>query len=329
VRKADEPFPDVTEYPEHSSCLNCHRQQFFARERPAPSICSVCHVNVTPRNTVRHPFPSLGVAFLVSKAGRNFISDFGVNFPHEMHMDIIGLNAPPETERTPLFLRAAFQQETGGSTASASQSSDSCSTCHQTYQPQGKSDEEFMTKRPKDLPDDAFWLKKGIFKTTPTGHATCFTCHSQDADIKPAPSDCATCHKLPATVSLVPLRADFDSKLASKMGITDQTILQKWRRRDSSGAFRHEIHTDVKCITCHQVSVMNTLDPKTFKVTVQSCGGEGCHITATADEGGILNFEVDKKSADQKFQCAKCHIVFGTERVPETHLKALAALKAN
>jgi hypothetical protein len=39
VRKGDAAFADTAEFPEHSSCLNCHRQQFFARERPAPRIC--------------------------------------------------------------------------------------------------------------------------------------------------------------------------------------------------------------------------------------------------------------------------------------------------
>ena len=30
VRKGDDAFADVTEYPEHQACLSCHRQQFFA-----------------------------------------------------------------------------------------------------------------------------------------------------------------------------------------------------------------------------------------------------------------------------------------------------------
>src|SRR5215475_14171446 len=38
VRTGDAAFQDVTDFPEHDSCLNCHRQQFFARERPAPTI---------------------------------------------------------------------------------------------------------------------------------------------------------------------------------------------------------------------------------------------------------------------------------------------------
>lgn len=87
VRKSDDAFPDVTEYPEHKACLSCHRQQFFARERPVPRICSNCHVKATPSDTARFPFPSLGEAFLATVKGREFVSDFQVQFPHEKHED--------------------------------------------------------------------------------------------------------------------------------------------------------------------------------------------------------------------------------------------------
>src|SRR5438552_11786601 len=60
VRKGNAAFADVTDFPEHSSCLNCHRAQFFARERPAPAICSNCHIAVSKRDTSRWLFPSLG-----------------------------------------------------------------------------------------------------------------------------------------------------------------------------------------------------------------------------------------------------------------------------
>src|SRR5215213_6611190 len=33
VRDKDAAFPDITDYPEHASCLNCHRQQFFRGAR--------------------------------------------------------------------------------------------------------------------------------------------------------------------------------------------------------------------------------------------------------------------------------------------------------
>src|SRR5438093_36398 len=48
IRKGDEAFPDVTDYPQHSSCLGCHRDQFFSGA--TPTICGVCHVQPGPRN---------------------------------------------------------------------------------------------------------------------------------------------------------------------------------------------------------------------------------------------------------------------------------------
>jgi len=87
VRKSGDAFPDVTEYPEHKACLGCHRQQFFARERPAPRICSNCHIKATPDDTARFPFPSLGESFLSTVKGRSFVSNFRVAFPHDKHTD--------------------------------------------------------------------------------------------------------------------------------------------------------------------------------------------------------------------------------------------------
>jgi hypothetical protein len=69
-----------------------------------------------------------------------------------------------------------------------------CLVCHETYQAQGNSSEEYVTKPPKNIGDD-FWLKKGAFKTTPNSHTVCFICHSADSGIAPAPTDCNVCHK--------------------------------------------------------------------------------------------------------------------------------------
>jgi hypothetical protein len=87
VRKGDDAFPDITEFPEHQACLNCHRQQFFARERPVPQICSNCHVKATPIDTSRHPFPSLGETFRSTAKGRDFVSEFKIFFPQDKHED--------------------------------------------------------------------------------------------------------------------------------------------------------------------------------------------------------------------------------------------------
>ena len=318
ARKADEAFADVTEFPEHSSCLNCHREQFFARERPAPKICSNCHVQVSPRDTTRFLFPSLGDVSDPAKKRRDFVSEFVVNFPHDKHMEVLGSNDQPSRKRGARFAYAGFQKE------KPKEESDpkSCLICHQTYQPQGDSTEEYVTKPPKDL-GDAFWLKKGSFRTIPVSHAPCSNCHSADGGIDPMPSKCEVCHKLlPAQKSAV----DFEPKLATTMAITDRMILNRWQRRESAGTFLHDGggHPSLNCTTCHNIPAMNTTDPKSLKVAVKSCGGaEGCHVTATSDEGGALNYEIDQRKAKADFQCTKCHLVFGKEALPASHMDAI------
>ena len=163
--RAKDPFPDLTEYPEHSSCITCHREQFFARERPAPKICSNCHTGVTPRNTARHPFPNPAERFDASPRSAGHVSDFKVFFPHDKHLELFSEVRPAHREGA-RFVRASYR--------AAPQESDpkSCANCHQTYMPQGDSDDEYVTKPPKGLADEAFWLKKGTYKTSPRDHAT-------------------------------------------------------------------------------------------------------------------------------------------------------------
>jgi len=61
-----------------------------------------------------------------------------------------------------------------------------------------------------------------------------------------------------------------------------------------------------------------------MKVPVRSCGGaDGCHITATTGDGGILNFEIDEKKKNPGYVCTKCHVIFGKEAIPENHPQAI------
>jgi hypothetical protein len=311
VRKGDDAFADVTDFPEHQACLDCHRTQFFARERPAPAICSNCHVAVTPRNTARHPFPSLGQPFLATRP--YFVSEFKVLFPHDKHVDVVGSLRPgPRDNRGFAFAHASFSAQDA--------QSKSCVVCHETYQPQGKSNDEFVTSPPKGLAEDAFWLKKGVFKTKPVSHSACSSCHNEDAGIPPSPKDCATCHKFPTTAAEPP--RDFDQKLAATMRVTDWLMLRQWSRR-SAGRYRHEfeVHNELGCVSCHNPAVMNTLDEKTF-VSVKSCGGSGgCHIETITD--GILNYEIEERKKNAAFQCVKCHIMLGKNPIPANHLEAI------
>jgi hypothetical protein len=314
VRKGDAAFEDVAEFPQHASCLNCHRQQFFARERPAPAICSNCHVAVTPRDTARFLFPSLGDVPNPSRPRRDFVSEFAVNFPHETHLDVVGLKKPFSE---PPFVAVSWRS------GQQKQPPANCGVCHQTYQPQGQSSEEYVTKPPKNL-GDAFWLKKGTFQTLPNSHAGCFSCHNAESGISPVSSACQACHKLPT--SSAKINSDFDPRMPATMGIRDRVVLNAWRERISAGAYRHEggAHPDLACADCHSPARMNTVDVQTLRVPVTSCGGaEGCHATATTDEGGGLNYEIDEKKKNPDFVCTKCHITFGKESVPASHVSAI------
>jgi hypothetical protein len=242
-----------------------------------------------------------------------------VGFPHDKHIDVVSWNAPDNRDRA-LIVNALFQEKKPAPPAS-------CPVCHQTYQPQGNSSDEYVTKPPKGIGDN-FWLKKGTFKTIPNSHTICFTCHNKDSGIAPEPKDCNVCHKLSPPK---PTKTDFDAALAATMG-ADKIMLARWSRRASAGAFRHEggEHPDLNCLGCHHVdsSTFSTIDPATMKVAVKSCGGaDGCHITTTTDEGGILNFELDSKKKDAKFVCTKCHVTFGTGSIPESHPQAIPIAK--
>jgi hypothetical protein len=327
VRLGDAAFPDITEYPEHASCLECHRTQFFARERPRPKICSVCHVSVTPRNTVRWPYPTLAEKYDASPKGHAAVSDFGVSFPHDKHEGLFsGLET--DSNAAALFVSASFARNAAARQDDPAKANSACATCHQTFQPQNDSDEENVTKPPKGLAEGAFWLKKGAFKTAPRDHTTCFTCHSADAGLPPAPNDCAACHKLlqpSQRLTLTSAHDDFDPKLAAVMGVTDRATLRRWSGRETA-RFRHEWPPhDLACASCHKAEQMSAAEPAARRVTVLSCGGggTGCHIEPTPD--GILNTEFAQRVANPKFECIKCHVANGRLPVPASHADALSA----
>jgi hypothetical protein len=329
VRKGDAAFADVTDYPKHESCLPCHRAQFFSGT--VPTICSNCHTNPSPRDSSRFPFPTLREAFDASKKGEGAVSEYRVYFPHDKHEPLLGQTVDEPRDDAPRFVLAAYHQDKAKAAQKPEDKNAMCANCHKTYQPQGDSDDEYVTKPPKNLAETDFWLKKGTYKTPPAGHAACFTCHTED--MSPAPKDCGTCHKLMPVAYIAAQRqphADFDPKLAATIGINDRTDLDRWSRREA-GKFRHEwfSHAELSCQDCHKLAAINTTDVKGPAVAVLSCGGDGtgCHVTPKSSDGGALNLEIDQKKASASFQCTKCHVQLGKQAVPESHLKAVAAVK--
>ena len=308
VRPEKEAFPDQTDYPRHESCLNCHRQQFFQGAKPA--ICSICHTNPSPRDSSRHPFPNPREIFDQSPKGKTATSDFVVAFPHDKHIEIVSGQSSGRVS----FINASYNAN------HRLAAEESCSVCHKTADPIGKSKDEYLTPPPAKL-GDGFWLKKGTFKTAPIGHTTCFTCHSTDTGILPAPQTCSACHTLKPPMHPV----DYDAKLAVTMAIPDKVTRDTWARRESAGTFPHEhfAHGDLSCSTCHNVLTMKTEVPATRRVSIAACAT--CHATPTSDDGGVLNYEMDQRKKSAVFHCAKCHVTYGKLPVPDSHVKAIAA----
>jgi hypothetical protein len=318
VRAADSAFPDITDYPEHASCLNCHRQQFFNGARPA--ICSVCHNVVSPRAGGRYPFANPAAAFARSERSKKRPGEFALNFPHDLHQDVMARLSPPADEvRGIAFVRASFAQD---STRKV-KPNDSCTICHEPFrQHPGRPDaQEYDPARPTEtLPD-------GIVMTTPTGHDSCFNCHWQDGGEKPLASDCAGCHRLLAGPK-APARVkgkDADEQFAARAGLTDPFLVAKLLRRDSA-TFSHgnESHAVIDCASCHtRIPALSTLDETTLKVPILSCGGgSGCHISAKPRK--ILNEEMDRRKEDPAFRCARCHFNLAAEtKVPDSHKSAV------
>ena len=163
-------FPDVADFPDHKSCMKCHRQQFFSGARP--SICTICHTRVSPRDEARFAFPKLSTP-----------RQFTVKFPHDKHQDVIASHAPSQGEVR--FVTASH--------ATSTQSGDvprkrynNCTICHETN-----------AKTPEAPPGgwhDGFVPVADSFKTVPATHASCFNCHWKNQE--PTKDNCAGCHKL-------------------------------------------------------------------------------------------------------------------------------------
>jgi LSD1 subclass zinc finger protein len=308
VRAEADAFPDVTQYPQHESCVGCHKQQFF--KGATPVICSICHATTTPSGGTRHPFYNPRETFDRSPKAKNARADFAIAFPHATHIEIVSQVGQASSP----FRNASFDAKRVAE--------ESCAVCHKTLNPQGTSDDEFLTKPPADIGEN-FWVKKGTFKSVPIRHSTCFTCHNADSGIVPVQTNCATCHKYKTPDS----PADFDAKTAAAMGVSDRVTLDAWRRRVSAGKFRHEFvaHVDLECATCHTVEKIDTTQAATRRVPISACAT--CHATATTDDGGVINFEMDARAKDPKFNCARCHLSFGTKPVPASHTQAIEAAK--
>jgi hypothetical protein len=163
-------FPDIADFPSHSACVSCHRQQFFKGAKPA--ICSGCHVKVSPKDDIRFAFRNPAVS-----------SQFVIEFPHDKHQDVIAQIFRRANESQLVFKRASFVN------AAADEKTKHYNNCEICHGPRASLPAASANAWP-----DSFIPDAATFKDAPANHAACFNCHWKSQ--QPANDNCGGCHKL-------------------------------------------------------------------------------------------------------------------------------------
>ena len=283
-------FPDVADFPNHDTCVRCHRQQFFTRQAfiaTGPAICTVCHVRTAPREEGRFAFGKPNSSNQATKAKDE--RQFTIEFPHDKHQNVIASTNPA----APSHAGARIVRVSFSISDDKKPDYNNCSVCHQRN--------DYLVIAPLSPQAEAATQSNKFFKTMPHSHDSCFNCHWKNQ--KPAGEDCGGCHKPSAT---------FVAQTAPKR---------------ISAMFSHEggkgEHV-MECTTCHiNITRAGTLRGLTPDVPIAAC--VTCHkdnkkttypkITTIEEE-----FEQYKKTA----RCTYCHVEdVGKKKPPASHEAAV------
>lgn len=273
-------YPDVADFPGHASCINCHRADFFAGNRPA--ICAGCHVNPGPRGAARFSFPV-----------KSRSQQFTTIFPHNVHQDIIATTIKKSDVAVAHFVNASYRSP--GFVDDKPQFNN-CAICHQTSSKLPKR----IARTPSTIQPlgnavtDGFIPKPAFFKDMPSGHATCFTCHFQN--VQPIGTNCAGCHSLTKPYS----RSDNVKRYSFKFD------------------HQQKEHSVRDCMTCH-VRISQNADVRMLKdadVPFMTC--VSCHSDKITEE--ITKRAESVKDQKPAFQCIYCHTPdIGRFPIPASH----------
>ncbi|HEY0100126.1 MAG TPA: hypothetical protein VGB76_14345 [Pyrinomonadaceae bacterium] len=323
--------PDIRDYPDHPSCTECHRQQFFRGARPV--ICSNCHTVTTPRSEARFKFPK-----------EEEPSQFADIFPHASHIKTTTLLQFKKVVGEKVNIQAT------------------CMYCHKV--------DQTTQKPPAGAPKDAFHAPAGTLMTTPTSHVTCFQCHWQkgveNREQEPLSNECSRCHKnlarpllqtaaltgaLAAPVpqsgaqsrasvaKLIPAVAQGTS-VAHKT-LTPPRISPKFVHVLNQSDIESDPHrkrtndegkrVDITCTQCHagvrKAATLEAMQLKVNQVQLPSCSTSACHTALSGTVGLKLSVfrELRERGKDAKFDCALCHAppVSLNPEVPCSHYKAV------
>jgi cytochrome c2 len=238
-------------------------------------------VEASPRGKARLRFPV-----------RTRPEEFTLNFPHNVHQDVIALQ--PRDDRTTLFVSARFEE---ANPDDKKPTFNSCAICHQTASnlPAFTARKPVLAQPLLEPGSETLTANAEFFKNSPESHASCFNCHYQGQ--KPFASDCASCHVLTSS--------HFDSNVISRYSL-------KFNHE-------HKDHNNTDCVSCH-IRITQSSDLRLLTgadVPILTCSNSSCH-------NKDLKAEIDKRNkslgGQTVFQCNYCHTsAIGSYQIPISH----------
>ena len=298
------PFPDVKNFPYHTSCFGCHTKDIYSQ---GGAFCGGCHTIPSMRATkATRPFPI-----------KTHPTQFTTLFPHNTHQDIIASNVPERdyavghSSPSSYFVPASY-------TVSASTAADetdepkfyNCVICHETTAKlpkfttrKIKTSAEELAALPAAVPDTfEVPIAASFFKNSPDSHSSCFTCHYQFKNLPEGKQGCNGCHEL------------------------TKPFFEKEVMRRYSLKFNHEREGHKSdCATCHlritqNGDIRNMKDADVPIVTCRFCHAKQEDIPYRK----IITTEIENRLAAEKdnktFQCTYCHTSeIGRRKIPASH----------
>ncbi len=279
------PYPDVVNFPSHASCFSCHTKDIYSN---GGAFCGTCHIVPTMKARALLAFP-------VKSHGRQF----NINFPHDVHQNLIASSEKKPDVAVAHFVFASFTPAVPGDKTQFY----NCAICHKSASQLPKFNVRTITgeKPLAEAAADTFTptskATAEFFKESPESHASCFTCHYQN--VQPTSRNCAGCHTLTE-----PFKPYFESKATARYSL-------KFDHNSTN-------HAKSDCTTCH-VRIVQNSDVSKMKdadVPFQSCAK--CHDKDIVEEFNKRDESV--KNKQPAFQCAYCHTTaIGRYDIPVSH----------
>lgn len=291
-------FPDVADFPDHESCVGCHRQQFFNGARPV--ICAICHTRTSPRDDLRFAFGQPAPARQSQR--RPEVRQFTIEFPHDKHQDVLASVAPA----TPAHDAAGFAHARMGPSLIKPDDEkrpqfNNCAICHETNRR--------APQPPRGGWPGAFVPPPETFKTTPSSHASCFNCHWKSQE--PTKDDCAGCHK--AASDFAPL--EWPVRISARF------------IHEGGGPNKDHI---MECTTCHiNITKASSLRGLRPDVPIAACATCHNNDSQTSTYKRITTIEMELDQFEKSHNCAYCHTPdVGRKEAPQSHCVAVGIAPA-